>query len=141
MAFFKRQSKTAAPTLEPSIGNSKSVFDAETEKRIFEIGSTLLDLARSKKQSWLSTAFWSDKLMDWAMEDEDFKIPYQGRLMNKMYNITGGFNRAYLKDSMGSVYVPSSTLKIENAPLRSIIKALIRKIKLILKTSIKNILI
>tara|TARA_B100001964_G_scaffold198630_1_gene224494 strand:- start:68 stop:958 length:891 start_codon:yes stop_codon:yes gene_type:complete len=66
-------------------------------------------------------------------KDEDFKIPYQGRLMNKMYNITGGFNRAYLKDSMGSVYVPSSTLKIENAPLRSIIKALIKKIKLILR--------
>jgi hypothetical protein len=66
-------------------------------------------------------------------KDEDFKIPYQGRLMNEKYNIGGGFNRAYLKDSMGSVYVPSSTLKIEGASLKLIIKVLIRKIKLIIK--------
>ena len=74
MAFFKRQSKAAAPTIDPSERNTKSVFDAGTEQRILAIGSLLLDQARSKKQSWLSTAFWSDKLMDWAMQDEAFKI-------------------------------------------------------------------
>lgn len=66
-------------------------------------------------------------------KDEDFKIPYQGGLMKKKYSIKGGFNRAYLKDSMGSIYIPSSTTKIEHAPLRSIIKALISKIKKILR--------
>jgi RHH-type transcriptional regulator, proline utilization regulon repressor / proline dehydrogenase / delta 1-pyrroline-5-carboxylate dehydrogenase len=73
MAFFKRKNK---PTSEaPSIAaNTHSVFDEATEKRIFEIGEKLLNDARAKKQSWLSTAFWSDKLMDWAMEDEEFKI-------------------------------------------------------------------
>ncbi len=72
MAFFKRKSATAIPPATDI--NTDSVFDEATESRIKEIGTTLLDSARSKKQSWLSTAFWSDKLMDWAMEDEDFKI-------------------------------------------------------------------
>ena len=72
MAFFKRN-KPTSPTAILNI-NTDSVFDDATEQRILEIGGKLLDYARSKKQSWLSTAFWSDKLMDWAMEDEDFKI-------------------------------------------------------------------
>ncbi|MBC8202736.1 MAG: bifunctional proline dehydrogenase/L-glutamate gamma-semialdehyde dehydrogenase [Planctomycetes bacterium] len=74
MALFKRQSKTAAPRIDPSERNTNSVFDVGTEQRILAIGSLLLNQARSKKQSWLSTAFWSDKLMDWAMQDEAFKI-------------------------------------------------------------------
>ena len=74
MAFFKRQSKAANSPIDPSDPNTNSVFDAATEQRILEIGSLLLHQARSKKQSWLSTAFWSDKLMDWAMQDEAFKI-------------------------------------------------------------------
>jgi RHH-type proline utilization regulon transcriptional repressor/proline dehydrogenase/delta 1-pyrroline-5-carboxylate dehydrogenase len=73
MAFFKRKTASTA-TREPISANSNSVFDAATEQRILEIGTRLLDHARSRKQSWLSTAFWSDKLMDWAMEDEEFKI-------------------------------------------------------------------
>ena len=72
MAFFTRKTKTVAPA--PKSANTASVFDEATEQRIQEIGSELLDAARSKKQSWLSAAFWSDKLMDWAMEDEEFKI-------------------------------------------------------------------
>jgi RHH-type transcriptional regulator, proline utilization regulon repressor / proline dehydrogenase / delta 1-pyrroline-5-carboxylate dehydrogenase len=74
MAFFKRQSKAATSPIDTSDRNTNSVFDAATEQRILEIGSSLLHQARSKKQSWLSTAFWSDKLMDWAMQDEAFKI-------------------------------------------------------------------
>ncbi len=72
MAFFKRKTTTTVPL--PSEANTHSVFDAATEQRIHAIGSRLLNHARSQKQSWLSTAFWSDKLMDWSMEDEDFKI-------------------------------------------------------------------
>jgi RHH-type proline utilization regulon transcriptional repressor/proline dehydrogenase/delta 1-pyrroline-5-carboxylate dehydrogenase len=72
MAFFKRKT-TPSPT-STSETNTHSVFDDSTERRILEIGTALLEQARSKKQSWLSTAFWSDKLMDWAMEDEEFKI-------------------------------------------------------------------
>ena len=72
MAFFNR--KTSPAPISNAETNTHSVFDDATEHRILEIGSALLDKARSKKQSWLSTAFWSDKLMDWAMEDEEFKI-------------------------------------------------------------------
>jgi RHH-type proline utilization regulon transcriptional repressor/proline dehydrogenase/delta 1-pyrroline-5-carboxylate dehydrogenase len=72
MAFFKR--KSTSTLTPPAETNIHSVFDSDTEERIIEIGTQLLDYARSKKQSWLSTAFWSDKLMDWAMEDEEFKI-------------------------------------------------------------------
>jgi RHH-type transcriptional regulator, proline utilization regulon repressor / proline dehydrogenase / delta 1-pyrroline-5-carboxylate dehydrogenase len=72
MAFFKR--KNSPPPTPISDINTHSVFDDATEQRIIEIGGKLLDHARAKKQSWLSTAFWSDKLMDWAMEDEEFKI-------------------------------------------------------------------
>ncbi len=73
MAFFKRSTTSTAPTTE-SLSNSASIFDASTEQRIQAIGTRLLNHSRSQKQSWFSTAFWSDKLMDWAMEDEDFKI-------------------------------------------------------------------
>ena len=73
MAFFKRKSTISTTPTSTQI-NTESVFDSATEQRIQAIGSRLLDYARSQKQSWLSTAFWSDKLMDWAMEDEDFKI-------------------------------------------------------------------
>jgi RHH-type proline utilization regulon transcriptional repressor/proline dehydrogenase/delta 1-pyrroline-5-carboxylate dehydrogenase len=71
MAFFKR--KNSASTLVAPIAG-KSIFDAATERQIFAIGSRLLEHARSRKQGWLSSAFWSDKLMDWAMQDEGFKI-------------------------------------------------------------------
>ncbi|MBC8200770.1 MAG: bifunctional proline dehydrogenase/L-glutamate gamma-semialdehyde dehydrogenase [Planctomycetes bacterium] len=72
MALFNRKT-TPTPTTT-TVTNTNSVFDDSTEHRIREIGGALLEQARSKKQSWFSTAFWSDKLMDWAMEDEEFKI-------------------------------------------------------------------
>ncbi len=49
-------------------------FDDATEKRIGEIGREFLDRARSNKSGVLSAAFWSDKLMDWSMKDEAFKV-------------------------------------------------------------------
>ncbi len=73
MAFFKRKNTSTITPVYTQV-NTESVFDAATEQRIQAIGTQLLDYARSQKQSWFSTAFWSNKLMDWAMEDEDFKI-------------------------------------------------------------------
>ena len=71
MAFFKRKN---SPSMLDTPVSGNSVFDASTEQQIVAIGSRLLEHARSRKQSWLSSAFWSDKLMDWAMQDEEFKI-------------------------------------------------------------------
>ena len=73
MALFKKKQKLSK-VVEAKTLNTNSVFDAATEQRIQAIGTRILDHARNQKQSWLSTAFWSDKLMDWAMEDEQFKI-------------------------------------------------------------------
>jgi len=65
--------------------------------------------------------------------DEEFKIPYQGNLMKDVYNVPGGFNRIHHRDPMGYTFIPSSTLTIEKAPLRYLIKALILKFKKILR--------
>ena len=65
--------------------------------------------------------------------DEEFKIPYQGNLMKDVYNLPGGFNRIHHREPMGYTYIPSSTLTIEEAPLRYLIKALIVKFKKILR--------
>ena len=66
-------------------------------------------------------------------KEDEFKIPYQGKLMKKMYNISEGFNRVYLKESLGYTHVPSSTLTVEQAPFKLLTKALITKIKRIIR--------
>ena len=71
MAFLKRKNSKLTTTTSVS---RKSIFDKATEHRIISIGERLLEHSRTKKQGWLSSAFWSDKLMDWAMQDEGFKI-------------------------------------------------------------------
>ena len=55
-------------------GRAIAPADPALEARIHEIGTEFLDLARGGKAGVLSTAFWSDKLMDWAMKDEAFKV-------------------------------------------------------------------
>ena len=44
------------------------------ETRIRQIGTELLDEARDQRGGVLSKAFWSQKLIDWAMKDEAFKV-------------------------------------------------------------------
>ena len=73
MAFFKKKQNASSKDHQEA-ANTNSVFSAEMEERIQSIGTRILNNARNQKQNWLSTAFWSDKLMDWAMEDENFKI-------------------------------------------------------------------
>ena len=53
--------------------------------------------------------------------------------MKRVYNIPGGFNRVYSPDPMGYTFVPSSTLRVEEAPFRYLIKALIIKITRIIR--------
>ena len=48
--------------------------DASLEASITSIGNDYLEHAKSNKTGLLSAAFWSDKLMDWAMKDEAFKV-------------------------------------------------------------------
>ena len=84
--FFKPRTKTSPPTRTeitlPStatmttmdVGRTVPPDDPAVERRIIEVGTEFLDLARGGKAGVLNAAFWSDKLMDWAMQDEAFKV-------------------------------------------------------------------
>jgi RHH-type proline utilization regulon transcriptional repressor/proline dehydrogenase/delta 1-pyrroline-5-carboxylate dehydrogenase len=48
--------------------------DPALEQQILSIGSEFIDQARGSRGGFLSAAFWSDKLMDWAMKDQNFKV-------------------------------------------------------------------
>jgi len=55
-------------------GRPVEYFDPATEQRIGALGAEYLEQARSHKTGMFSTQFWSDKLMDWAMQDQAFKV-------------------------------------------------------------------
>jgi len=70
MALFrKNRSHTAA--IDTTAHASP---DRALEARIQECGRSLMDEMNQAGSGMLSTAFWSDKLMDWAMKDEAFKV-------------------------------------------------------------------
>ena len=71
--------------------------------------------------------------------DDEFKIPYEHSLMNEKYNFLG-FNRIFKKDPLSYSNIGSSTLKIENASLSQIIKALLNWFKKKTKIIIRKIL-
>ncbi|MCP3903160.1 MAG: bifunctional proline dehydrogenase/L-glutamate gamma-semialdehyde dehydrogenase [Planctomycetes bacterium] len=48
--------------------------DPALDKEVLRLGTELIERARKKRAGLLSAAFWSDKLMDWAMKDEAFKV-------------------------------------------------------------------
>ncbi|MBL1217115.1 MAG: aldehyde dehydrogenase family protein [Planctomycetes bacterium] len=62
-------------TVNPASAGLPEV-DQDREKVILECGGRLIELARKGSAGVLSTQFWSDKLMDWAMKDEAFKVQF-----------------------------------------------------------------
>ncbi|MFG0330003.1 MAG: proline dehydrogenase family protein [Phycisphaerales bacterium] len=60
---------TPTPPPMPAAG-----VDRDLEQDIHRIGAEFLDAARHRKTGMFSAQFWSDKLMDWAMKDQDFKV-------------------------------------------------------------------
>lgn len=81
--FSKSKPKPApAPTAKPVATPAPSavdqgraiIVDPALEAVIQKKGSQFLELSRGNKTGMLSTAFWSDKLMDWSMKDEAFKV-------------------------------------------------------------------
>ncbi len=77
MALFARSRRPAQPTVSPATALSApgaSGFDADLEQRIHELGSDFLARARRNRSGLLSGAFWQDKLMNWTMKDEAFKV-------------------------------------------------------------------
>jgi RHH-type proline utilization regulon transcriptional repressor/proline dehydrogenase/delta 1-pyrroline-5-carboxylate dehydrogenase len=57
-------------------GQPVAFNDGTVEQGILRLGGEFLDAARKHKSGFLSTAFWSDKLMDWTMKDEAFKVQF-----------------------------------------------------------------
>jgi RHH-type transcriptional regulator, proline utilization regulon repressor / proline dehydrogenase / delta 1-pyrroline-5-carboxylate dehydrogenase len=67
MAIFSRRPK---PPAAPAVGRA----GASVEERTLAIGMDLLDRARGRRAGVLSAKFYSDKLMDWSMKDQNFKV-------------------------------------------------------------------
>ena len=61
----------ASPGGGPSEGTLVMLGD---EGRIRAIGEQMLRLSRESKAGVLSSKFWSDKLMNWSMKDQAFKV-------------------------------------------------------------------
>lgn len=81
MGWFGKKSAPATPVAMPpkavSNGISASgpfVPSSDQEARILAIGTELLDKARGHKSGMLSSAFYSDALMNWSMKDHNFKV-------------------------------------------------------------------
>ncbi len=85
MALFSRKAPkpvavSPSPAASPSFGGGAGAVAGagagaeRREARIGEIGREMLTLARSNKTGLLSAKFWSDKLMDWSMKDQNFKV-------------------------------------------------------------------
>lgn len=58
----------------PDRGQPIPPLDAVLEDAIQRIGREYLKLAHKNRSGMFSAAFWSDKLMDWSMKDEAFKV-------------------------------------------------------------------
>lgn len=73
MSLFTRRSKTTPP--KASAGPpASSPFSPEVEHSAARIGAEMIQEADQYAKGLLSASFWSDKLMDWAMKDEAFKV-------------------------------------------------------------------
>lgn len=76
MALFKSKRRTPAASssdrqvFAPRAGGGGSAEEA----RIVEIGTEMLSRAKGHKAGILSAKFYSDKLMNWSMKDQAFKV-------------------------------------------------------------------
>jgi RHH-type proline utilization regulon transcriptional repressor/proline dehydrogenase/delta 1-pyrroline-5-carboxylate dehydrogenase len=73
MPLFTK-SKSPAEVAAPPPAAVKTHEDPALEKRIQQIGADFLEDTRRHRTGVLSSAFWSQKLVDWAMKDEAFKV-------------------------------------------------------------------
>ncbi len=77
MALFTRSKPKPAPSAPVSSaadGEAIAPLDPALEQQVQAIGRAFLDKARKHRSGMFSAAFWSDKLMDWSMKDEAFKV-------------------------------------------------------------------
>ncbi len=73
MGWFSKKSGPMSlherPPVEPD-----PVQNIAIDPEVYRIGLQLLELARAGKAGIFSAKFYSDKLMNWSMKDQDFKV-------------------------------------------------------------------
>lgn len=78
MKLFSSRSKGAqrpgSSSGTPAKVSPGASANAELEPRIRAIGEEMLRVARNHKAGLLSAKFYSDKMMEWAMQDQEFKV-------------------------------------------------------------------
>jgi len=74
MALFRKSKHAATVAATATAAGASSPFEPAIEASIHRIGNDLLNESQAYRKGMLSSAFWSDKLMDWAMKDEAFKV-------------------------------------------------------------------
>jgi RHH-type proline utilization regulon transcriptional repressor/proline dehydrogenase/delta 1-pyrroline-5-carboxylate dehydrogenase len=73
--FSKPKAAPPAPKPAPSAPPApRPTADPALDEAIRRKGEDFLERSRKNRSGLLSTAFWSDKLMDWSMKDEAFKV-------------------------------------------------------------------
>jgi RHH-type proline utilization regulon transcriptional repressor/proline dehydrogenase/delta 1-pyrroline-5-carboxylate dehydrogenase len=73
MAWFSKKSGPL-PTQERPPVHSDSIQSLQIDPEVNRIGLELLDLARAGKAGIFSSKFYSDKMMNWSMKDQEFKV-------------------------------------------------------------------
>ena len=73
MAFFRKPKQQCTTATTPG-ERGRGRGDPKVETETFRIGAELLTKARGSQKGFFTAKFWSDKLMDWSMKDEAFKI-------------------------------------------------------------------
>jgi len=72
MALFRKKTKKEHPSA--TISTTHATPSLAIEARTQEIGREMLNATLDNKGGFLSSQFWQDKSMDWAMKDEAFKV-------------------------------------------------------------------
>ena len=72
MPLFTHRKRSVSARTVPS--EPAAVPTGSYEKRTFELGVELLDRSRKHRAGLLSAKFYQDKLMDWSMKDQGFKV-------------------------------------------------------------------
>ncbi len=72
MPFFSRKSKPTVRRPAPPVPPQSPPGPGES--RIHELGAEMLRRALAHKSGLLSAKFYSDRLMDWSMKDQGFKV-------------------------------------------------------------------
>src|SRR4051812_24428434 len=74
MGFFRRTDKSKTTDGNGAIATAVASSADPVEQLTQQIGRDFLATARGHGRGFFSSRFWSDKLMDWAMKDEAFKV-------------------------------------------------------------------